>query len=387
MVILFRLNTESDYGDFGKLFELINNYEIELMFRKLISNTINKMKNTNEDFELEDYTNILNKILSYYNIEPIENKEEIIEKSTYDILNLQDIPSPVNNMNLTANTLNIINNEIPSMFYDNMPNEKQGLNVSDINNQNDMNKFYNNLSALLNAGNSDIYKQLYNSMLLKQHMNNFSTFPQQDSYNMILTKLLQSTHSSGMNLNLLLMFLNKVNQVPNPDGIKQTIQIKDAEKLLNKKKHKKDKKINGKINSLYDNTEKNNGKKIMKGKTKHFESHFLENEKPLPLKAELQKYEPQYQDDKYETCKDPAHSFMHQYFPEMYRLDNFYINIITRKEKWSKRKKEYLVGIKNDYTVFRNLIEEKSAEIREKDMNKVWDPTNISEQEGIIILI
>jgi hypothetical protein len=293
------------------------------------------------------------------------------------------------------------------MFYENKSVNKQGLNFNDLNNnQNQFNNYFNNLNYLFNPGNSDIYRQLYASLLLKQQINNLPNLFQQDLsswYHILLAKILQSTPvpnnipnlmNSGMNLNLILMLLNKQNQAIRAEDSNKT-EIREEPKtekiLLGKKKKPRTSENKAKSEPISENSEFVNNiqsEKKKKLKIKNLEkkeSHFLENEKPIPLKGELEKYLPLYEKDKEELCKKSSHSFMSLHFPEMYRLDNFYVNIITRKEKWDKRKKEYLVDIKNDYTLFRNIIQEKTIEIRENDMNKVWNPS-ISESEGKINL-
>jgi hypothetical protein len=376
------------------LFELINNNDIELMYRKLISNTINKMKNNNEDFELEDYINILNTILKYHKIDPIEDievKREISEKNTYNILNIQDIPPSVNNIKLTANTVNIINNQVPNMFLNNN-RVRQPLGFGDL--FSNTNGLFNNINSMY--GNSDIYRQLYASLILKQQMNNLPNIFHQDMtsyYNMLMNKLLHTTHiaNTGINMNMLLTLLGKNNNAPQEAPTPIQLEEQSPPKSFLGKKNKKEKKSensNRKNNSSNDNTitniqtsEKKEKNKRVKGLQRK-ESHFLENEKPLPLKGELEKYEPLYKNEKEEICRDPAHSFMSEHFPEMYRIDNFYVNIITRKQKWNKRKKEYIIGVKNDYTIFQNIVEEKTIEMRENDMIKVWDPSFLSEKQG-----
>jgi hypothetical protein len=399
MVILFRMDTISEYGDFSKLFEQIGNYDIEIWFKKLISNTINKMKNEKEEFDLDNYVTILNSILKHYNIATLSLDEKIEVEGAFERNNysgLQDIQ--VNNIKLTANTVNIINNnQIQNMFYDTQPINKQGLNFNDLNTtQSPQNNFLSNLNFMFDSGNPEMYKLLYANLLMKHMNTGFPGLFQQDIssyYNILLAKLLQTNPintisnslNTGMNLNLLLMLLNKnLNQPKVVDESKRQDQNNSEKKLLSKKREKKSeiKKKNLKSISEFDLRENRKKSKEKTNDSDIIESHFLENEKPLPLKSELDKYLPNYEKDKEEICKDSAHSFMNTHFPEVYRLDNFYVNIITRKEKWEKKKQDYLVGITNDYTLFRNIVEQKKIEIRENDMNKVWNATSIPLPEG-----
>jgi hypothetical protein len=111
--------------------------------------------------------------------------------------------------------------------------------------------------------------------------------------------------------------------------------------------------------------------------------HFLEKEKSLPLKAELEKYLPYYERDKLEICQQQPHTFMKEHFPEMYRIDNFYIHIKQRNNKIQKYIRDYSATFDRSLTLFNiediNIINET---VRETDALKIWDPNRISHKEG-----
>ena len=393
MVVIFRFNNGvkmSDYGDFTPLFKIINDPEIEKLFIKIISNTINKMKDINEEFDLYDFVKILNNILNIFELKEIEiNYQEI----SLSVNNIENTHTPYkNNINLkseNSNILNIINNQIPNFLYRTGSNNFKTNNLEIIKplvGYNDNNSYqYKNF--FLNSIGSANYNELSNKKFFMMNgVNNFSKPDVNQYYEYLVSNFFSSHQNQSLNfgnygnLNLILMLLNK--QIKQNKDNNPEVNINEKNNNLGKKRIGSNLTLKTQNESSSDNSQIKkiqSVKKIKKNKDSH--SNFME-EKSIPIKGELEKYLPFYENEKNELCSNIHHNFMKNHFPEGYRIDNFYIHIKTRKDKWNKRKNEYLVNIKTDFTMFQNILKERTIDIRENEMIKVWSPHLLSQTEG-----
>lgn len=67
-----------------------------------------------------------------------------------------------------------------------------------------------------------------------------------------------------------------------------------------------------------------------------YNEFYLDGERNVIFKKELEEYSQYYEEDLAETLKDEKHAFMHSHFPEMYlKKDNFFLNIkmLNKKRK------------------------------------------------------
>jgi hypothetical protein len=121
--------------------------------------------------------------------------------------------------------------------------------------------------------------------------------------------------------------------------------------------------------------------------------HFLETEKSMNLKCELEKYQPEYEKDLIELQASSLHTFMKQNFPETYRIDNFYLHIKQMKERREKKLKTLYsaeIDKTTNYDVYTKLesSDEYSSEmnsisaILNTELHCIWKPKVMPENQS-----
>jgi hypothetical protein len=280
---------------------------------------------------------------------------------------------------------------------------------------------YNSMNPYLNFINSNLSfnnTQAGSNRGLNIPANNIQATGLKTNQNINLTKVIQqqaSTNLSNLNINQILADLETYK---NKYNIKNEPTTISNDSLLGKKRESNDNLVDNKStkaggkkakttsseSSESDNTNSRGKKKHGGGPGEYIKcpnihlyntnaEHFLENTTSLSNKAELERYLPYYEHDKLEKCTDKYHSFMKDHFPEMYRIDNFYLHIKQRSDKLQKSIKENIANFDRSLTLFDIEISSISSNsptsssvnntsTKENDILKIWDPSRLENNQS-----
>jgi hypothetical protein len=169
----------------------------------------------------------------------------------------------------------------------------------------------------------------------------------------------------------------------------------NKDKILQKKRKREDfieKSIETIFETRNEKDEKLKKLKIHKiKKIKHIDNsnsetgdHYLESEKNMPIKIELEKYSPFFGQELTETLQDEKHKFMYEHFPSMYKIENYYIHIKKQRKRIGiNNSKKFEAKIKN--LPFTNYLENSYQDTifdNKEQCKKVWDSKVLDPKEG-----
>lgn len=113
---------------------------------------------------------------------------------------------------------------------------------------------------------------------------------------------------------------------------------------------------------------------------------FLDKEKTAKFKLELEKYSPYYQAELEEIDKNPYHTFMKQHFPDMYKINNFYLHYKLLNERRERKLHLYLANVLRPSTF--DIYKKAEDQMKFNNDNShdslkcIWSPGNISDSKG-----